>query len=212
VQELTGARADGYSVSILPEVEVDGHVGGRPLEDRFAQRLDFRLDDSALRLDTSGSDALLRREAGSGTRLQPASIAILGFDVRVETLRTLAVVGVLAALLGLGYGALMLRRGRDSDEPHRIALRYGGEMIDVAPRRRDEATVIDVASMEGLATLAERYGRIILHEQLNGTHAYVVEEEGIVYRYTSGGAAPPRPLTRRPRPRQDVPPVRELRG
>jgi hypothetical protein len=85
---------------------------------------------------------------------------------------------VAAALLALG-----LVREREGDEPAQIASRHGAWLVDVAPRPRADASILDVTSMEGLVRLAERYERMILHEFFEGAHSYLVEEDGVVYRY-----------------------------
>ena len=56
----------------------------------------------------------------------------------------------------------------------------------MAPRPRADASILDVTTMEGLVRLAERYERMILHEVFEGVHSYLVEEDGVVYRYRTG--------------------------
>jgi hypothetical protein len=55
--------------------------------------------------------------------------------------------------------------------------------------------LVEVATMDGLARLAERYDRMILHEDNRGTHRYFVEEAGVAYYYQPAspetGAEPP---------------------
>ena len=50
--------------------------------------------------------------------------------------------------------------------------------------------MLDVTTMEGLVRLAERYERMILHEVFEGTDSYLVEEDGVVYRYRTGVPEP----------------------
>ena len=42
-----------------------------------------------------------------------------------------------------------------------------------------------VTTMSDLVRLAERYDRLILHESRGGTHVYLFEAEGIIYRYST---------------------------
>lgn len=48
--------------------------------------------------------------------------------------------------------------------------------------------LVDVATMEGLARLAEPGSRPILHSERLGAHSYFVEDGGVVYRYSTGVA------------------------
>jgi hypothetical protein len=43
--------------------------------------------------------------------------------------------------------------------------------------------------MDALVRVAERYDRLILHEQRGDVHAFLVDDGGLVYRYDAGGAA-----------------------
>jgi hypothetical protein len=40
--------------------------------------------------------------------------------------------------------------------------------------------------MDGLVRLAERCERMILHEEREGLHIYLLEDEGVLYRYRAG--------------------------
>lgn len=43
--------------------------------------------------------------------------------------------------------------------------------------------MIEVTSIEGLLRLADRHSRMVLHADDDGRHAFLVEEEGTLYRY-----------------------------
>ncbi|MGH3103507.1 MAG: signal peptidase I, partial [Gaiellaceae bacterium] len=192
VERLTGTITDSYALSLSPEISLDGTIGGQPIRDTFAPSLALRLDSSKLRIDTASpagdaATSLRRSESGSGTRLEPNRLTLLFVKVDVATARMLALLGGLLALLA-GAAAALGRTGRGSDEPSLIAARYGSWLIDIAPRRRAGEAVLEVTTMDGLVRLAERYERMILHELHEGVHSYLVEEDGIVYRYRSGGS------------------------
>lgn len=50
--------------------------------------------------------------------------------------------------------------------------------------------VVDVPDMKALATLAERYGLLVLHWERGGVMTYVVQDEGTTYRLRSWVAQP----------------------
>jgi len=190
-ESFTGARSDSFGLTLDPQIEVAGEVDGKKLEERFAPALALRIDPIVLRLETNlpgdqNATSLIRKEAGSGTRAEPNRVALLGLGLSVENARRLSIVGGLLALLGaLAVGLPLLRRQR-GDEAGEIEATYSEWLVDVAPRHRPREVVRDVTTMEGLARLAERYDRMILHEQRDGLHYYVVEEDGVAYRYQMG--------------------------
>jgi hypothetical protein len=167
---------------------------------RFAPVLTLRLNSSSLRLDTASPSAaeqtaLVRAKKGYGTRVEANTLSLLGLELRVRTARVLSLLGGVGALVAAALLALGLVREREGDEPARISARYGAWLVDVAPRPRSDEPVLDVTTMEGLVRLAERYERMILHEVFEGTDSYLVEEDGVVYRYRTGVPEPaPAPL------------------
>ena len=65
-----------------------------------------------------------------------------------------------------------------------IRLRYGSLLVNVYERDLMPAsTFIDVTAIDELAKLAERHNTVILHMTLNFLHCYLVQCNGITYRY-----------------------------
>lgn len=199
VQAQTGTFSDSYALTLVPTITQAGSVGAEPVKTRFAPGLALRLNQNVLRLDTAspaGAEltSLSRSKRGYGTRAEPSAMSLLLVKVNVATARLLALAGVLAALAGAALFGFALTRGREGDEPDQIAARYAAWLVDVAPRPRSRESVLDVTTMEGLVRLAERYERMILHEVFEGAHSYLVEEDGVVYRYRSGAPAEVEPI------------------
>ena len=70
------------------------------------------------------------------------------------------------------------------DEPSRIKARYGPLLvalrgIDVG----DDGRLIELESIEDLAKVAEREGRMILHRECGSVHQYFVQDVDVTYRY-----------------------------
>lgn len=176
-------------------MELSGHLARIELTDRFAPRLELRLDRSTLELDPESGQAAADRLTPARTRsvedevARPTAVSALGVEVSTVLLRRLSlVVGslLLAVLLILAVlRARALRRG----EPARIQARFGHLLVPVSAAAPDVlGPLVDVATMDGLARLAEPGNRPILHSERLGRHTYCVEDGGIVYRYSSGGA------------------------
>jgi hypothetical protein len=123
--------------------------------------------------------------------VEPRRVSILFFRFDVETVQILALLGLLAGIAGAAIAARATREP-EGDEPARIAARYAGWIVDVAPRARVPESALEVTSIEELARVAERFERMIVHEVRDGVHSYLVEVDDAVYRYQAreAGAQP----------------------
>ena len=45
--------------------------------------------------------------------------------------------------------------------------------------------IVECDSIDALATLADRYDRAILYHREGGIHTYVLQDEGLAYRYSA---------------------------
>ncbi len=197
-QRITGTTSDSYALTVVPEVRIRGAVAGQSVRAAFAPPLAMRLDPVALRLESTAAAggqpaALTRAKPGGGTRVETNTVSLFGIELAVGTARRAALLGGGAALGGgffLGLVLLLLIR-RGGDEPSRIRAQYGFLLVDVAPDRRLPERPLEVATMEGLVRLARHYDHLILHEEHEGGHSYLVEENGVVYRYTARGPHEP---------------------
>ena len=195
VEQQTGLASQQYTLAIVPTVVVSGSLAGQSLRDVFSPRLVFQLDElqMQLALDSSSaadaSDPLKPAQAGLLKRAHeaPNTISLLGLALQISTARQLAVMGLVLSLAGmLGVGLLMFR-ARQGDEASRIQLKYGPLLIavhgsDLAANGR----VIEVATMDDLVKIAERDGRMILHQENGSSHYYFIQDNDLTYRYQAG--------------------------
>jgi hypothetical protein len=181
----TGTRSGSYHVSIVPTARLAGFVDGAPMKDVFAPPLQLSLDQSRLQLagssDPAQPSSLTRSKDTSGMLTEPNRIVIAGRQVSLGSAMHTAVIGGAASLVLL-LVALMLRltRRAPADEAARMRARYGRWIVraaDVSPASR----VVDLTDFDDLARIAQRYDRVILQDEQ--TDAYVVEEEGVSYRW-----------------------------
>ena len=94
------------------------------------------------------------------------------------------VVGVAAALVAVLLAVRLLRRAREADEPTRIRARYGESIVTVVHSSLGRhGDLVQVKSIEELARLAERYESMIIHEQTDLGHAYLVADGATLYAY-----------------------------
>ena len=88
----------------------------------------------------------------------------------------------------------LYRRARGADEPTRIAARYGESIVSVVHSSLgSHSDLVQVKSIEELARLAERYESMIIHEQTDLGHAYLVADGATLYAYLRGSRGRARP-------------------
>ena len=180
-ERTTGSHALQYTFQLAPKVHVQGSVDDQPVTEDFDPTLDFKLESDRLVLpsDVAGGTNLDRVRTGNGKTRAEQSMG----PMKVSEVRHAAIFAVPISLLVALIGGLLFMVVRGNDEVASIRRRYGPWMIDVAPAARSPHLERRVEGMEALARIAERYERLILHEQRGTMHSYLVEDDGVVYRY-----------------------------
>ena len=193
LEKLTGVERTQYSVALMPEIEFDGTVAGQPVSETFAPRLDFLIDDFQLQLAPAPTsfpgqkpiDSLNPTSGGmvtvEGTALKRFSV--FGLGVGVEPLRIVCLGLELFALAGLLVIVWSRWRAARGGEAALIQARFGRWLVPVRGSATAGGRTVDVESFDSLARLATHYGQVILHEGRDGSHLYLVEEDGVTYRY-----------------------------
>jgi signal peptidase I len=202
LERVTGVVRDHYTVAVRPEVTVEGTIGGRPLAETFQPELRFFLDSLQLQLEPAGAapvgeevvDPLTPTSAGlvRAEVSEPRVFSALGLRLRLEPLRTIALVVFAASALAwlgvLAHRRLAARRG----EAAAIETRYGQVLVPVRPGGSPGGgRTVQVESFDSLLRIANHYGHVVLHEESEGHHAYSVEENGVTYRYVVANGVRP---------------------
>lgn len=182
---VTRIPAGTVTVTVIPRIWMDG--GGQ-----FAPELPLTLDSTALKPSSAEALSASTSSSTSGTAISPAQLSAVGRSIGVATARTTSLTAVaLAGLLGLALLVLARMHGPVA-EADRIRARHKSLLLPVLPIALNAGRpVVDVPDIDALATLAERYGLLILHWQRSGVTTYVVQDEGTTYRFRSGAAQQP---------------------
>jgi hypothetical protein len=77
-------------------------------------------------------------------------------------------------------------------------------------RQPVERQLVEVADIEALARIAERYDRMILHEQGADADTFAVADDGVLYRYVVAHVREPEPAPAPPVPLAAVPALPDL--
>jgi hypothetical protein len=191
VERATGVAHESYTVTLAPSVDLGGRLAGVDISGRFTPALKFRLDRLTLTLDQSSSDRLapVRTRSAQAHLLRPGAFSAMGAEIRVTALRRITLAAGLVLLLVFVVIAILRTKALRRGESFRIEARYGHLLVPVSPSASEAlGPLVDVATMEGLARLGEPGSRPILHSERLGIHSYFVEDGGVVYRYSTGGA------------------------
>ena len=182
VEAATGTRSASYAADLVPTINVAAHG-------KFEPRLAFRLDQLQLKPEQPQA-SLARSQSSGGSAADGGEISIVGLDIPVVAARRIALVGAVLALLGLLAAGLLFRRSRPREEDGvaRVAERHREWIVEGRAHRAPHATLVEVATLEELVRVAERYDRLIIHDADDGD-AYVLQEDGVLYRF----AVAPRP-------------------
>lgn len=193
--KTTGAGDSGYSLAVVPAVDVRGVLAGQQFQNHFEPKLAFTLDPVELQLAHGASagpgvapgDPLKPSQSGNipGRRLVPNRLPLV--KLSVASARWLSLVGwafLLIAALPLVSAVL---RGQGVAEPARIQAKYPQLIVSVGHDTLGGGRrIVEVTNIDDLAKLAERLGSLILHEDRGALHNYYVQDTTVTYRYQSG--------------------------
>lgn len=198
VAAATAVPSEMFTVTLVPSVQAHGRLAGRAFAADYAPRLPFTLTPYELSpVLPAAAAAAGPARAGSAGVFHPAqtsSFAAAGsqqvtigparLHLSAALARILGPAGLLAAAVAAALAVIRLRRDRRADEPTRIQARYGEAMIAAVQSTLTRGgDLVEVESIEALARLAERYQSIMIHEQTDSGHAYLVADNGTVYAY-----------------------------
>ncbi|MBE7435680.1 MAG: signal peptidase I [Anaerolineales bacterium] len=188
LEREAGFHSASYLVTIVPNVHLKGVLAGRPLETRFDIGLTFRYDriHFALVRDEGNSDPLNVSQKGilNEERTVANTMLLLGMKAAIPTVRWSALLGLILSLAGLALLTVRVQDLAKSNYAEFVRLRYQSLITEIQKTpAMDSANVIDVASMDDLAKLAEKSGLMILYLKEPVLQTYYVQGAGMMYRF-----------------------------
>jgi signal peptidase I len=198
VATATALPGESFTLTLVPSVHVGGTMAGQRFHATYAPPLPFTLTPFELSPVLPGSPTgAVPRPAASVAAFHPASAASVTLATRaavslgpkrlsvpVAVARIGLAVGFAASLVAVLLAVRLLRRAREADEPTRIRARYGESIVTVVHSSLGRHTdLVQVKSIEELARISERYESMIIHEQTDLGHAYLVADGTTLYAY-----------------------------
>jgi signal peptidase I len=186
-EEKTGTKNRWYDLSILPEIELLGNLGDKPLADEFVPRIAFQIDSSMMRLPGGADDLVMIDQGTVENSIEvPNTLSIFGLEYTVLSARWLAGLILLLSMLISFWPIRSLVRDLRESDVSRIQVQYHPMLMDIKVGSLDDqgSQIVEVSSFRDLSKMAERYGAMILHEAKKNFHRYSVQDEQTIYQYT----------------------------
>lgn len=187
MEQQTGMRPSTYTLEIVAQSNFAGALNGNPIFDSFDASMVFKFDKVHFYLVsevTPGEPLQVTKPGLSGGQVQVSNtISPFGLEITVQNIRIVSLAGLgfsLASTLALGFYFLQgFKLGPDA----LIRLKYGGLIMDTRGLEFPQnLPVVDVASIDDLARLAERQNTLISHVEFNFLHIYMLHCNGAIYR------------------------------
>ena len=193
-REQTGLDSQplrSYTVSLVPSIEIDGTLGNVGIVETFAPGLDFVVEPLLVKVKAGsgmGDETNPFTAVATGTVSEFRSVtnhlALPGYQLPVETARGMAQAGLAVSVLGMLVLAVIVFSASTGDEPKRIRSRYGPLLVSLKGSDLGEIVrLIEVQSIDDLVRVAEREGRMVLHQESGSIHQYFVQDADVTYRY-----------------------------
>ncbi len=180
-----------FSLAVVPQVTATGQMAGQPLSTDYNPTLrltlgapEFLSGTSAITPPAGASSASAATQRGLNQRVtgivrswRTTVDRLAGVPIKI--VRAIALVAL--AIFTLIAFAMLIG---DADPTERINRRYRHLIVPVTrmPPSRGRPP-IDVSSIDALARLAERSGRLILHDQREDVDNYLIIDQGTRFRF-----------------------------
>ena len=188
VEEQTGLHPNIYTMQVISQTTISGTLDTKPIVDTFNSSLIFKFDDVHFHLEASSEqeDPLHTTKSGviNTTDQRPTTLSIAGWEISIQTLRMLSLLGLAISLSSLLLLSWFFFNSKLHGQADKIRMKYRPLLMEVHRiNLQPDSPIVDVASMDDLAKLAERQSTMIMHMDVNYLHYYTVQSDGVTYRY-----------------------------
>jgi len=178
-----------YFVKISPNVKINGVLSDQALNDQFNPEIKFSFDRQQLFYPPNSdltSNPFAPAQNGFINKITPGAntISIFSFALSVQTGRTIALILLLVAVVGIIFPTIIYAKSKKENEPISAKMLIGQSLLEtnISPINENER-IVDLTSLENLAVLAERSGLPVFFNKKSYFVDYLVRQDNIVYRY-----------------------------
>jgi len=188
MEQQTGFHSTYYRLDVISDISVAITTAEQELTDRFAPVLTFRFDKLHffVAADDIQTDPFRSSQKGFvvGPVGEPYTLSLFGWKLAIESVRVFSLTLLLLSLVALLFLGLFVWDATRRSEHAMIQFKYRPILIDIFDRNVDTLSpAVEVTSIEDLSKLADRHNTVILHTVRNQLHYYLVQNNGITYRY-----------------------------
>lgn len=197
----TGVTRPFYTLTVYPEITIQGDLAGNALESTFAPSLKFMVDKLQMQLQPGdpgapGADPMKPIDEGAVDTVvvEPNRLSALGATVPVTAARWVAGIGMVIGLGGLALLGLWLYLQNKVDPAAAIHMKYGAQMAEVQAGSFDAGRGSqELASFDDLARVAEKSDQMIQWIATDEGRDYFVQQAHLLYHFRL--LLPPKPNT-----------------
>jgi signal peptidase I len=178
-----------YFLILSPNVNLNGSLTDQNVSETFNPELKFSFDKQQLYYPPNSdlqTDPFNPVQSGFVNKITVGAntISIFSFALPVQTGRTMAVILILIALVGIAFPTYVYARSKKNNEPVSAKMLIGQSLLETknSPITENEK-IVDLTSLEDLAVLAERSGLPVFFNQKSYYVDYLVRQENLVYRF-----------------------------
>ncbi len=191
VETETGLHIGSYTLSVVAHDAITGSALGQVFSDSFEPHLNFKVDSLHLSVAGDSSQANPLQTVQSGSISNPDLVSntfqLLGLSLPIRATRIFAILGLVISLGGLLTLGYIFYKASREDPQAVVRIKYSSLLIDVYDSGlKALSPVINVATINDLARLAERQNVTIMHLSDDHAHYYFVQIEGMTYRLVTG--------------------------
>ena len=180
VEEETGFRPRAYEVSIVPSILLETKINGETHKDSYYPEFKLKINQTQITLPPELKHTETMEIMVEETR--PNEIKIMGFTIPVTFARVMSIVGLIICIGLFCLILLYLLLGPGLNEEALFHTRYRNMIVSVSDVNYENHEFIQVASKYDLVRLAQRDGRVILHElQNDGSNLYFIPDGNVIY-------------------------------
>jgi signal peptidase I len=183
-----GTAGAPATLIVTPVVATAGTSRGVAFEAGSPDPLTFTLDAASMRLADGATSAALTPSTQTEVTVEeivPRRFSVLSVEIPIDLARIVVAAAFGLALLTLAGGAWIGRTGR-GDVADQFLVRHADRILPVAAFTPGP-TVIDVADVESLHRVAERFDTIVLHHAGPDEDVFAVRDVDATYRLVIPG-------------------------